>query len=92
MFSIGDFYGHSQLWWQCGDSTPEDNLIEDLTTMLGITELIDEPNKYPSCIIFTDQPHLVLESGTYTSFDPYCHCRFNFKIPPPPPPFERTLQ
>ena len=81
-----------------GDSTPECNLIEDLTTMLGLTQLINEPmnfepNKYPSCIdlVFTDQPNLVLESGRRTSLDPYCHCRFNFKIPPPPP-FERTLQ
>ena len=31
MFFIGDFNGHSQLWWQGGDSTPESNSIEDLT-------------------------------------------------------------
>ena len=24
-------------WWQGGDSTPEGNTIEDLTTMLGLT-------------------------------------------------------
>ena len=52
MFSIGDFNGHSQLWWQCGDSTPEGNSIEDLTIMLGITQLINEPNKYPSLSSF----------------------------------------
>ena len=69
---------------------------------LGLTQLINEPthfepNKNPSCIdnVFTDQPNLVLESGTRTSLDPYCHhqithCRFNFKIPPPPP-FERKI-
>ena len=56
-----------------------------------------EPNKNPSCIdlIFTDQPNLVLESGTKSSLDPLCHhqityCRFNYKIPPPPP-FERKI-
>ena len=37
MFFIRDFNGHSQLWWQWGDSTPEGNSIEDLTTMLGLT-------------------------------------------------------
>ena len=83
-----------------GDSTPGGISIEDLTTMLGLTRLIKEstnfePNKKPSCIdlVFTDQPNIVVESGTRTSLDPYCHyqityCRFNFKIPPPPP-FER---
>ena len=96
MFFTGDFNGHSQLWWQGGDSTPEGNSIEDLTTMLGLTLLINEPtnfesNKNTSCIdlVFTEQPNLVLESGTCTSLDPYCHhqityCRFNFKMPPPP--------
>ena len=44
-------------------STPEDTLIEDLITMLGLTQLINkpanyEPNKNPSCIdhVFTNQP------------------------------------
>ena len=40
MFFTGDFNGHSQLWWQYGDSTTEGNLIEDLTTMPGLTQLI----------------------------------------------------
>ena len=76
---------------------PEGISIGDLTTVRGLTQLFKEPtnfepNKNPSCIdlVFTDQPNLVLESGTRTSLDPYCHhqithCRFNFKIPPPPP-------
>ena len=45
MFFTGDFNGHSQLWWQGGDSTPEGNSIEDLTTMPGLTQLINEQNK-----------------------------------------------
>ena len=41
-------------------------------------------------LIFTDQPNVVLESGTRSFLDPFCHhqmthCRFNFKIPSPPP-------
>ena len=84
-----------------GDSTPEDTKIEELTSFLGLSQLITEPtnlkpNKNPTCIdlIFTDQPNLVLESGTRCSLDPPCHhqithCRFNYKIPPPP--FERKI-
>ena len=102
MFFVGDFNGHSQQWWQGGDCTPKGNSIEDHTTMLGLTQLINEPtnfepNKNPSCIdhVFTDQPNLVLESGTRTSLDPYfhhqiTHCRFNFKSPSPPP-FDREI-
>ena len=102
IFLTGDFNGHSQLWWPGGDTTHEGSRIEDLTTSLGLSQLITEPtnfepNKKPSCIdlIFTDQPNLVLESGTRSSLDPFCHhqithCRFNFKIPPPPP-FSRKI-
>ena len=50
-----------------------------------------EPNKNPSCIdlVITDQPNLILDSGTRVSLDPYCHhqiiyCKVNFRIPPPP--------
>ena len=94
MFFTGDFNGHSQLWSTGGDSTPEGDRIEDLTTFLGLSQLITEPinfepRKNLSCI---DQPNLVLESGTRSSLDPFCHhhCCFNFKIPPPPP-FTRNI-
>ena len=102
MFFTGDFNGHSQLWWPGGDSTPEGTRIEDLSSFLGLSQLITEPtnfepNKKPRCIdfIFTDQPNLVIESGTRSSLDPLCHhqithCRYNYRIPPPPP-FERKI-
>ena len=94
----GDFNGHSQLWWQGGDSTPEGDRIEELTTSLGLSQLITEATKLEHSsidIIFTDQSNLVLESGTRISIDPFwhhqmTHCRFNFKIPPPPP-FTRKI-
>ena len=94
MFITGDFNGHSQLWWPLGDTTPEGNSIEVMSSLLGLSQLIKdptnfEPNKNTSCIdlIFTDQPNLVLESGTRSSLDSFCHhqityCRFNFQIPP----------
>ena len=102
MFITGHFNGHSQLRWPLGDTTPEGSSIDEITSLLGLSQLLKdptnfEPNKKPSCIdfIFTDQPNLVLESGTRSSLDSFCHhqityCRFNFKIPPPPP-FKRKI-
>ena len=101
-FFTGDFNGHSQLWWPDGDTNPEGMEIENLLTSLNLSQLISEPtnfepHKNPSCIdlIITDQPNLVLNSGTRPSLDSFCHhqithCKVNFKIPPPPP-FERTI-
>ena len=68
---------------------------------LGLTQLISEPtnfetHKNPSCIdlIFTDQPNIVMESGTRASLKIVCHhqmvyCRVNIK--PIPPPYERKV-
>ena len=74
MFFTGVFNGHSQLLRQGGGSTAEGNSIEDLATLLGLTQLINEPtnferNKKSSCIVLvlTNQPNLVLESGTLLS-------------------------
>ena len=102
MFFAGDFNAHSKLWWSGGDTTPEGQELEDLFTSLNLSQIINEPtnftpHKNPTCIdlIFTDQPNLVLSSGTRSSLDPKCHhdiihCRVNYKIPPPPP-HERTV-
>ena len=77
-FFSGDFNGHSQLWWPEGDSTAEGREIENLLSSLGLYQLISEPtnfepNKNPSCIdlIITDQPNLVLDSGTRDSLDSF---------------------
>ena len=75
---------------------------KNFLSSLGLSQLISEPtnfepNKNPSCIdlIITDQPNIVLDSGTRTSLDSFCHhqityCKVNFNIPPPPP-FERNI-
>ena len=96
MFFTGDFTAHSQMWWSEGNTTPEGVVIEDLFTSLGLHQLICEPtnfetNKNPSCIdlVVTDQPNLVLRSGTRPSLDSFSHhqiihCKVNFRIPPPP--------
>ena len=102
-FFTGDFNAHSQFWWSDGDTTPEGREIEDLFTSLGLSQIISEPTNFepncnPSCIdlVVTDQPNLILNSGTRASLDSFCHhqiihCKVNFRIPPPPPPFERKI-
>ena len=92
----GDFNGHPQFWWPDGD-TSEGKEIENLLSSLSLSQLISEPtdfdtNKKLSCIdvVITDQPNLVLETGTRASSDSFCHhqityYKVNFNIPPPPP-------
>ena len=102
MFFTGDFNGHSQIWWPDGDTNPEGREIEDLFTSLNLSQVISEPTNFtpgclPSCIdlIVTDQPNLILDSGTRPSLDSKCHhqiihCKVNFKIPPPQPSERKT--
>ena len=102
MFFAGDFNGKSHFWWPDGDETTEGKEIDNMFISLGLSQIISEPTNFdpgkkPSCIdlIATDQPNMVLDSGTRTSLDPFCHhqityCKFSFKIPPPLP-FERKI-
>ena len=101
-FYTGDFNGHSKLWWAEGDNTPEGKRLEELFSLLNLTQVISEPTNFtpgkkPSCIdlILTDQPNFILDSGSRPSLDSKCHHqivhgKINFKIPPPPP-IERKL-
>ena len=90
-FFTGDFNGHSKYWWAEGDDTPEGKEIEEMFTLLNLSQIISEPTNFtpgknPSCIdlIVTDQPNLILESGTRPSLDQIIFSKINFKIPPPP--------
>ena len=97
IFYTGDFNGHSKFWWPQGDTTPEGKSIEEAFSALNLSQVISEPtnftpNKNPSCIdlLVTDQPNLILDSGTRPSLDPKCHHqivygKINLKVPPPPP-------
>ena len=101
-FFTGDINAHSQFWWPNGDTTPEGVIIDELFTNLGLSQVISEPtnfepHKNPSRIdlIVTDQPNIILESGTRASLDSYCHhqiihCKVNFRISPLLP-FERQI-
>ena len=96
-FFTGDFNAHSQFWWPDGDTTPEGMEIENLLTSRGRSQIISESANFEPRIdlIITDQPNLILDSGTRASLDSFCHhqiiyCKVNFRIPPPTP-FERTI-
>ena len=74
MFFTGDFNGHSQAWWPDGDTNAEGVLLNDLFNDLALTQLMCEPTHFmreeckPSCIdlILTDQPNVVMDSGSYS--------------------------
>ena len=92
-FSTGFVNAHTQFWWVDGNTTPEGENIDEHFCKLCLSQIISEPthfepDKKPSCIdlIVTDQPNIILESGTRASLDSYCHFRM-----PPPPPFERKI-
>ena len=101
-FFTGDFNAHSQIWYPGGKTTLEGTAIENVISGLGLHQIINEPtnfepDKNPTCIdlIITDQPNLVLDSGTRPSPDNFCHhqiihCKSNFSLPPPPP-YEREI-
>ena len=85
VFFTGDFNCYSQYWWPDGETSAEGNGIEEFTLSLGLTQIISEPtnfepHKNPSCIdlIFSDQPYLIMESGTRSSLDVLCHHQIIF--------------
>ena len=97
LFYTGDFNGHSRFWWPDGDTNAEGKEIEEMLTSLNLSHLMSEPTNFtpgkkPTCIdlIITDQPNLVLDSGTRPALDPKCHhhiiySKIHFEVPPPPP-------
>ena len=101
-FYTGDFNAHSNLWWPDGDTNKEGSEIEELLNTLNLSQVMKEPTNFtphcnPSCIdlIVTDQPNVILNSGTRLSLDPKCHhqiihCKINVRIPPIPPSERRT--
>jgi hypothetical protein len=71
---------------------PEGSEIEQLTSLVGLNQLLKEPTEYepykwPSCInlMFTDQSNSVMEGGTRSTHHNFCHhqisyCRMNFQV------------
>ena len=93
---IGDFNAKSSKWHCQDKSTFERNLIDNITSQLGLYQVIKEPthlfNTSFSCIdlIFTSPPSLMIDSGVHSSLHPNCHhqiiyTKFNLEIIYPPP-------
>ena len=79
-FVIGDLNAKSTNWWKEGTNNLCGSELYNITTLLGLSQLIKEPtnfelNRSPSCIdlIFTSQPNLVFECGIHPSLYNTCH-------------------
>ena len=69
---LGDFNAKSSNWCKHGKIIYEGSKIDNITSQVGLKQLIQEPthilsNSY-SCIylVFTSQPNLVMESGVHS--------------------------
>ena len=94
--ALVDFNAKSSNWYDKDKTSFEGKTIENVTSYLGLHQLIIEPtyilpNSF-SCIdlIFTFQPNMVIESGIHSSLHSNCHhqivfAKFNLKICYPPP-------
>ena len=93
---LGDFNARSNKWWVGDTQTSEGSQIDSLTTSYGFRQIISELTyilkNSSSCIdlIFTDQPSLIIDSGTHPSLHPNRHhkiinCKIDLKIVYPPP-------
>ena len=75
---MGDFNAWSSNWCKYDISNNEGAQIDSVNSTYGLEQLIYEPthilSNFPSCIdlIFTKQPSLVVDSGTYPSLHPNC--------------------
>ena len=85
---MGDFNARSSNWCKYDISNNEGVQIDSITSIHGLKQLIYEPTHIifnsSSCIdlIFTNQPNLVVDSGTHPSLPPNCHhqiihCKIN---------------
>ena len=81
--------------WSEDISSVEGNRIDSLTSMFGLHQVTSGPkhilSQSLSCIdlIFTDEPHLVIDCGIHASIHHNCHyqityCKLNLKITYPP--------
>ena len=94
--AIGDFNANSSNWYNRDKTSLEGNTIENITSQLGLHQIINEPTHIlpnsSSCIdqIFMSQPNMIVESGIHSSFHSNLHhqivfAKFNLKICYPPP-------
>ena len=93
---MGDFNARSSNWCKYDIPNKEGVQIDSVTSTHGLEQLIYEPNHIlsnsSSCtdVIFTNQPNLVINSGTHPSLHPNCHdqiihCKINLQVEYSPP-------
>ena len=46
LFFAGDSNGHSQLWWNDDDTTAEGREIEQMNSLIGLSQLLTEPTNF----------------------------------------------
>ena len=97
----GDFNCRNSNWYLGDPVTPQGAGVEALTSFYGLNQLIKTPTHLlqnsATCIdlVFTNQPHLVMESGVHSSLSSTCHheivfAMLNLKVEYPPP-YERVF-
>ena len=97
----GDFNCRNSSWYLGNPVTPEGAHVEALTSFYGLNQLIQTPTHLlqnsVTCIdlVFTNQPHLVMESGVHSSLSSTCDhdivfAELNLKVEYPPP-YERVF-
>ena len=93
---MGDFNARSSNWCKYDTSNNEGVQIDSVTSIHGLEQLIHKRthilSNSSSCIdlIFTNQQHLVIDSGTHPSLHPNCHhqiihCKINLQVEYPLP-------
>ena len=97
----GNFNYRNSNWYLEDPVRPHETCVKALTSFHGLHQLIKTPahllQNSATCIdlAFTNQPHLVMESGVYSSLSSTCHyeiifARLNMKVEYPPPIPELT--
>ena len=98
----GDFNCRNSNWYLGDPVTPQGARVEALTFFYGLNQLIKTPTHLlqnsATCIdlVFTNQPHLVMDSGVRSSLSSTCHheivfAKLNLKVEYPPP-YERVFR
>ena len=88
---FGDFNAKSKSWSANDTTTEEGTILENLTSLYGMNQLISDPThilQHSSSyidLIFVNQPSLVIDSGIHTPLHQSCHhqvlfCKLNLRM------------
>ena len=96
----GDLNCRNSNWYLGDPVTPQGARVEALTFFYGLNQVLKTPThviQNSTCIdlVFTNQPHLVMESGVHSSLSSTCHheivfAKLNLQVEYPPT-YERVF-